>query len=377
VNFVRRGYLFGPLHGLRCHAPIFAVLLSLISLSGCGDQVRPATQDELAAFEKVGSSAPVVDMDRVRQAKVQTGPYRVIPGDVLEFAMPSLLRSVTAAEVLTAQSQDQTNRPYICRVRADGTITLPAVESLAVAGLSLGQIEEKVAAAYASFSVREPSVFARVTEYSTSKVYVAGAVEKPGVYTLHADQMTLVSLLTEAGGIAKTGAAAVRVVRSKSSSDSTSASRSSSDTPIVLPVVGMNIPFEDVSLKEGDTVIVEQIHMPLFSVLGLVNKPGNIEYPPGVEYNLAQAIAFAGGFDDVADPRYATIYRINESGSITRVPLKLVDKDAFTEAMGTAIRPGDVVAIEHTPRTRANVAISRLLRINTGLYIQGSDLWGN
>jgi protein involved in polysaccharide export with SLBB domain len=349
----------------------------LISLSGCGDAVRPPTEDQLAAFEQAGSSAPVVDMDRIRQARVQTGPYCVVPGDVLEFTMPALLRAVTAAEVVGAQTEGRVEPPYICRVKADGMITLPAAGTLSVAGLSLGQIEEKVAQAYTPYAVRQPSVFVQVLEYNTSKVYVAGAVQKPGVYTLHADQMTLVSLLTEAGGIAESGAADVRVVRSKAGGAEPNEQDASANPPIILPVVGMNIPFEDVTLQEGDTVIVEQIHMPLFSVLGLVNRPGNFEYPLNLEYNLSQAIAFAGGLDEVAEPHYATIYRLKEDdGSIVRIPFKLIDNDELTGALRTVIKPGDVVAVENTPRTRMNSAIHSFLRINTGVYVQGRDLWG-
>lgn len=330
------------------------------------------TADELEAFEQARSTVPTVDMDRIQKAKLKTGPYRVVPGDVLEFTMPALLQAVTAKEVQAAQTQGEADHPYLCRVRDSGGIVLPAIGSMEVAGLSLSQIEEAVTAAYAGYVVLEPSVFVRVSEFKTAKVYITGAVEEPGVYTLQADQMTLSCLLTEAGGIAEAGAALVRIVRSDEGGQESLAADSE---PILLPVVNTNIPFQDMALEEGDTVVVEQTQMPLFSVLGLVNKPGNFPYPPNAEYNLTQAIAYAGGFDAVAEPRYATIYRLKEDGSVTRVPFQLVQKGEFTDALATPVRPGDVVAIEHTPRTRANTTIHNLVRINTGIYIQGRDLW--
>ncbi len=184
--------------------------------------------------------------------------------------------------------------------------------------------------------------------------------------------MTLSHLLTEAGGIAEEGASQVRVLRS-SHPESSAENRPSE--PILLPIVRTNIPFEDIALVEGDTVIVEQIQMPLFSVLGLVNEPGNFPYPPGAEYNLTQAIAYAGGLDPVAEPRYVTIYRLKDDGVGARVPFRLIEKGAFTAAMMTPILPGDVLAIEHTPRTRTNTAISNMVRINLGAYLHGDDLW--
>ena len=142
-------------------------------------------------------------------------------------------------------------------------------------------------------------------------------------------------------------------------------------------MVNTNIPFRDIALEEGDTAVVEPVQMPLFSVLGLVSKPGNFPYPPNAEYNLTQAIAYAGGLDPVAEPRYVTIYRLKDDNSIARVPFRLIEDGEFTDAMATPIRPGDVVAIEHTARTRTNTAINNLVRINTGLYVRGEDLWGD
>lgn len=340
---------------------------------GCADQVRQPTTEELAAFERAGQFAPTVDMDRIEKAKLKVGPYRVVAGDVLEFTMPALLRAVTVAQVEAAQGSNAIDAPHPCRVRNGGMIMLPGIGSVKVAGLSLSEIEEQVTDLYEErCSVQRPSVFVRIAEHRTSKVYITGAVEDPGVYTLQADQMTLSYLLTEAGGISEAGAAVVRIVRS----DPNEAGPGRAEQePVLLPVVNTNIPFQDVALEEGDTVVVEQTQMPLFSVLGLVSKPGNFPYPPNAEYNLTQAIAYAGGLDPIAEPRYATIYRLQGDGSVARVPFELISKGEFTDALGTPIRPGDVVAIEHTPRTRTNTTINNLVRINTGLYIRGEDLW--
>jgi len=366
-------------------------VVAAICLAGCGDQVREPSEDQLAAFERAGVAESAVDMDRVRKAQLCTGPYRIVAGDVLEFTMPALLQAITASELQDAQVRERSDRPFVCRVAPKGTIVLPAVGELGVVGQSLAEVEEGVANAYRRFIVLRPSIFVRVLEHRTSKVYIAGAVQKPGVYTLRSDQMTLVSLLTEAGGISEAGAAVIRVVRSEDQNtsgegrtpnrageapDSTHpAALPAREPATVLPVVGLNTPFRDVALEEGDTVVVEQIQVPLFSVLGLVSRPGNFPYPPTAEYNLSQAIAFAGGLDPVADPRYVTIYRLGGNGAIVRVPLRLIEKNELTDALGTAIRPGDVVAVEHTPRTRMNTAIHNLLRINTGVYVTGNDLW--
>lgn len=373
MNFAKRMVSRCAQNGWGVLGKTFILVAASVCLLGCSDQVRMPTAEELAAFEKAGSIAPTVDMDRIQKAKLKTGPYRVVPGDVLEFTMPSLLQAVTAAEVKAAQAQRHEEYPYLCRVSDSGTITLPAIGEMEVLGQSLAQIEAKVVDAYQEHVILRPSVFVRVSEYKTCKIYIAGAVEEPGVYELQADQMTISYLLTQAGGIAEAGAAVLRIVRS----DDGSTGQSEARPPIVVPVAKGNIPYQDYALEEGDTVVVEPSQMPLFSVLGLVQKPGNFDYEPGAQYNLTQAIAYAGGLDPIADPRYVTIYRLAQDGSVIRVPFQLIKKGEFTDALGTPIRPGDVVAIEHTPRTRTTSTIKSMVRFNTGLYIYGRDIWGD
>jgi len=471
---------------------LLAFVVLPLCLTGCSDNIRTPTAEEMAAFAAVGSVIPTVDMELVRKAKLQTGPYRVVPGDVLEFTMPALLRAVTEADVRNAQAQDGGDDPFICRVSNAGTITLPAAGEFEVSGRSLAEIEDDAVEAYAPCVVRRPSIYARVLEYRTAKVYVTGAVAAPGVYTLQADQMTLVSLLTQAGGIAQTGAAVVRIigsdvggdrpeavvrpVRSEAApvtisapsspapapaptaapaparsatirssvsgpaiyvapappaaarvasqeigeavaalnepaepmviesargdaSDAETPSRAtpgpipSSDTPvpdetskpeeeaenrtIILPVVGMTIPFKDIALREGDTVVVEPIQMPTMSVLGLVRNPGSFAYPPFARYNLAQAVALAGGLAMEVEPRYVTIYRPKPDGSVLSLPFRLIDDGRYTAQLNEPVRPGDLVDVQNTPRTRTNAFINRFFRISVGTWIDVSDIWDN
>jgi hypothetical protein len=147
---------------------------------------------------------------------------------------------------------------------------------------------------------------------------------------------------------------------------------------IILPVKGFNIPFADIVLKDGDSVIVERLAQPLFSVVGLVNRAGNFPYPPNVSYNLMQAIAFAGGLDPTAEPRYVTVYRLKPDGSVVHATFELVKKgnsSHLSDALNIHIKPGDIVSVEHTPRTRKNVFLDRIFRINLGTYFSLNEVW--
>jgi hypothetical protein len=149
---------------------------------------------------------------------------------------------------------------------------------------------------------------------------------------------------------------------------------------VVLPIKGLNIPFRDVVLQDGDRVIVERLQPPLFSVVGLVNKPGNFPYPPDAQYNLLQALAFAGGLDRSTEPRYATIYRLKPDNTIVSAVFEVVNiknGSQLTEALNTRVKTGDIIAVEHTPRTRTKLFLDTVFRINIGTYWRMNDAWDN
>ena len=551
MNFVK--YVKNLIFLSRTHIVRNALLTIFLCvfLIGCSDRVQLPSSDQLLEFNMAGPARPSVDMDRLVKARIGGGEYRIVPGDVLELTMPVILQVVTAE----GGGRFEQSTPYICRVHETGTITLPIIGQIEVKGRTLSQIESDVTDAYhPEYVVTRPTVFARVLEYKTVTVSITGAVNKPGVYSLRNDQMSLVSMLMKAEGIVDDGASVIQINHSnldvtigdndapkplnlkntkeveftsrypgsdevkiqlyfqqeapsstigiltirqdekslltdqidladkgerlllldklartgppvsivdieqklnelkesltakfgkykggdkgtdsnidlsslltassalqenlapaesrvsntsleqklnppakrklleyrQSASDRQQEESKIADRdrkprterianqgtfqeskPLVLPVKGLNIPFADVVLQDGDGVIVEPLQPLLVTVIGLVNKPGNFPYPPDVRYNLVQALAFAGGLNDVADPRYVTVHRLNPDGTIVSAVFPIKDGSRLTDAANNLIRPGDIVDVEHTPRTRTAVFLDRVFRINIGTY---------
>jgi protein involved in polysaccharide export with SLBB domain len=367
---------------------LFVITLLPICFNGCFERVRLPSDEQLTEFAQAGPVHPAIDLDQLVGARKGDGLYRVIPGDVLELTMPAILQ-VVLTKTLEAVANVSV---YMCRVSEKGTITLPIVGEIDVTGRTLGQIESTIIDAYYPryIGVR-PSVLAQIAEYKTAKVSITGAVKNPGIYELRSDRMTLVALIMEASGIIDEGAACIKIKHAdqvgsgqesldpnselaehESSPEEITSVKSKKSEPIVLPIKGLNIPFADAALHNGDAVVVERLEMPLFTMIGLVNKPGNYPYPPDARYNLMQAIAFAGGLDQDADPRYATIYRLKADGTILRTPFRVIKPDNGSEMMDSlnvAVKPGDIVAIEHTPRTRTNLFLQRIFHVNVGAYV--------
>jgi polysaccharide export outer membrane protein len=272
------------------------------------------TAQELAAFEKAGPVRLVVDADRLVKAKKATGPYQVIPGDVVELQLPVTVRpdvAVPRQDLYNLQPPFSRPDTVLFRVGQDGKIALPVAGEIKVDGKTLPEIEALVVAAYyPRYLVRPPSVVGKVSEYRTSTVAVVGAVKEPGTYALRHDEMSLVTALMKAGGILPDGSGVVRIRAAETPEKA---------EPVAVPIKGLNVPFADVAIKDGDTIEVERLDPVTFSVMGLVQKPGSFPYLPGRKVSLMQALAEAGGLDVKAEPEYATVYRQAEDGRILAV----------------------------------------------------------
>ena len=125
--------------------------------------------------ERVAAIAPIVNRPSVRD-------YRIGPEDLLEiqvFGVDQLTRTV--------------------RVNSHGLISLPLVGNLEVGGLTSQQAEALVVARLAESFLQNPQVSLFIREYTSQRVTIEGAVNKPGVYPLRGPT-TLLQSLAVAGG---------------------------------------------------------------------------------------------------------------------------------------------------------------------------------
>ncbi len=107
----------------------------------------------------------------------------------------------------------------------------------------------------------------------------------------------------------------------------------------------------------------------VFAVMGLVQESNSFPYPPDVQYNLMEALAFAGGLDMIADPRFLTIYRMDDAGEIISATFSIDDR-AFADASEVVIKPGDIVYVDHTFRTRTNKFLANIFHITFGADVR-------
>lgn len=352
---------------------VWVVLVAAL-LGGCGIGTTYWPKDEeLKAFEAAGPIEPELDESLFLSGIPKPGPYRVVPGDVLEvrgaggFLVGSGDKAGGGTDVVQARVQD------------DGTVSLPLIGTLQVVppkdadgsvgtGQMLTEVENQIAAAFhPKYLAQRPAIVARVVEPAKVQVAVFGAVEKPGVVSLASNQLSLFAALSEAGGIIKASNLKVgaRVIRIRRTGEAIGKA-------VVLPVKGLNLPYADVTLVGGETIQVERWDPELFTVVGLVAKPGAYEYAPGQRVNLMQALAVAGGVDRVADPPFATVFRKDGLGQIVAATFA-ISGTGQVKASGVEIRPGDVIAVDHTVGSWTRTLIATVLRLQVNFFIDPLD----
>lgn len=255
-----------------------ACILLLAATPGCGPQI--SSPDIVREFERAGpikSQAEVAAAYGVTGLKSHAGPYRVVPGDILELQMPVILRVISSdlPQWLRPVYGRSDVEPYLARVSPVGTITLPIVGEMNVAGRTLAQIEAMVIDAYhPKYVVNPPMVVCEVKKYQ----------------------------------------------------------------------------------RESERI---------FAVVGLVKASGVFPYPADVQYTLMEALAFAGGLDMVADPRYLKIYRKDAGGDLVSATFG-IDKKSMTDTYAVVIKPGDLVYVDHTLHTRINKFVSDVFHVTIG-----------
>lgn len=140
--------------------------------------------------------------------------------------------------------------PTDYQVGADGTVTLPYVQSLEVAGLEPNEVAALVRTRLVESKVlTDPSVIVTVLEYGSKRVTVLGQVQKPGSFQLEPG-MTLLQALSLAGGLTSlANVARVNLTRTSSGKATT----------VVVNIEAIyEGEVEDVPLQPGDRVFVHE-----------------------------------------------------------------------------------------------------------------------
>jgi polysaccharide export outer membrane protein len=178
--------------------PVLAVAIALLpaiaAASGSTDggtlslKLSGALDTSLAAIPRASPDVAAPPVPAVASASAQSvlarsrRDYRIGVEDLLDiqvFGVEQLTRTV--------------------RVNSRGEVSLPLVGTLHVGGLTAQGAENLVRAKLAANYLQDPQVSLFIKEYTSQRVTIEGAVNKPGVYPLRGPT-TLLQSLAVAGG---------------------------------------------------------------------------------------------------------------------------------------------------------------------------------
>ena len=157
---------------MRSWLNCFIVLLLAIGLSACAGAPKRAYTGDL----------PPPDTTSASGAYEGATDYRVGAQDLLQI-------SVFGVQELSHQA----------RVNSNGMINVPLIGSVMAGGKTVPELEKELAELYADGYLQNPQVTIFIEEYTSQRVTMEGAFEKPGIYPL-TGRTSLLQAVAMAGG---------------------------------------------------------------------------------------------------------------------------------------------------------------------------------
>jgi polysaccharide export outer membrane protein len=200
------------------------------------------------------------------------------------------------------------------RVDSDGTISMPYLGRVPLAGLSLADAQDKITALLKKDYLKNPQVRIEVDQFKARSVLVTGEVRTPGKVSLPGTTMSLLEALALAGSPTPKHGEPVPPPITVNRKD------------LELGKVG-----RDLVLLDGDIVNVPVAKR--FFISGFVKNPGSFVLDTGT--TVGQAIVLAGGLTDRGSDRRISIIR-TVNGKSVEVPVRVEDQ----------VQPNDEIKIK-------------------------------
>lgn len=275
---------------------LFLVLMPL--LASCVSNGSFGTPSPRMTFERLSAATPspqarldsgianpdprvVADMRELSRQQA-TNVYRIGPSDLLAI-------KVFQAEELSGE----------VRVDQRGSISLPLIGSVRVAGMTQAQAEARLAGLLGANLLQNPQVSIFIKEFTNQRVTVEGEVKSPGVFPLNG-RVRLLQAVALAGGLtelAKTDT--IGLFRSQAGSGN----RVYYVDLDLIRSGRANDPF----VMNDDRIVVQRREKQRVTVEGEVKSPGvfTIDEPTTV----LQSIALSKGLTTLGAPNKVILFR--------------------------------------------------------------------
>lgn len=221
-------------------------------------------------------------------------------------------------------------------ITPDGRINLPVAGEMTAAGKTLKQLENEIANALQK-RLADPEVSVIIVQTAPQRIFVLGAVRKPGVYDWKPGWRVTEALASAGGLLSRPELTAGLILRQNKQS-------------IALDIQAVMNGSNDANLEihPGDVINLTERTIKV-SIAGEVKSPGTYDLPIGA--GVVEAVAMAGG----AQPRAAlTAVKVKRAdGSIISLDLfKAMVKGEITD--NCKLSSGDLILL---PQSIARIAV--------------------
>jgi polysaccharide export outer membrane protein len=298
----------------------FTAVVIGVSLTVDARGQAPQSAAPLSPVPSSGS-APVAPTDG--SADVATAPNNLLHCDDL-------------IQITVFQENDLTTETRITKA---GSITFPLLGTVQLAGKTIAQAQEEIRSRLDKDYIINPHVTIAVIEYSKLWVTVLGQVQKPGNAEIPAGSgLDLLGAIALAGGYAPEADTAHINIR-----------RLVNGSEVVLTVNAMELardpnakPF---MIQPGDAVTVPYVKK-MVTILGEVQKPGEIDLPSEGNLDLLGVIALASGYTPDADPTNVDIRRTVD-GKDTIITVNATELAQNSSVKSFLVQSGDNITVHY------------------------------
>lgn len=401
------------------------VLLSLVlwTCAGCYVPLRsyatPAATLSDEFRTPVRSSAPRLNLASLTILPPQD--HVLAPGDVLLVLIPGMF---DRGEVI----------PLTAPVAPDGTVALPLIEPVSVAGGSVPRAQQLIDQAYSEGGILvNARVNVQLAEKAKVTVTVVGEVTKPGVYEIDRFQADVMDAIGSAEGFTVNAAEIVEIHRRLNAQDRVELARL---YPELGPALHQNVQIEeieprtegppppdealvlrvplrggpptldvsgqicvikplslnDVQLRSGDVIMVPRRRDEVFFVVGLLNRTNVVNFsvreqdrqlgnafllPNDRDIDVVTAVAMAGYIDPIDSPSTVTVHRQRLNGPPLLVRVDLIAA-RYDWRENIYVQPGDIIYLNPDAPWWMRRTFDRILpALLTIPYDQGMQRWIN
>ena len=310
---------------------------------------------DLTPTTVVGYRQPSIDRPSSTSNLSAAIPVSVGPGDVLRVRIFERYGGNIFPTIQTGAPADL----GVQRVAENGTVNVPFVGTVQVAGLDLHQIEQRIVQQLGN-RVQEPEVIVDFAAPRAHTVMISGDVKKPGRMSILDDIRTVVDAINAAGGLAGAGQTGMPptnqvevVVRRQGQ-------------VILTAQLSDLLAGNDIPVQRGDEIVVRP-NPRVYTVLGAVLKSGNVEMTKA-NLSLLEALGNVGGLrDERANKTGVYVFRMGDlqnnptaRGRVFR--LDLFQPVSIFVAQQFGVQARDVVYVTNAPLYEYDKILTSLYR---------------